>query len=652
MPDLHEYPFWEVTISDSFWDKWMKVNLDALYYQWEQLEKTRCIDNFRIASGTRQGFREGWFFSDSDAYKWLDAAARYHKIHPHKELLYLMDIFIQLIKSVQTEEGYINTYNQIFFPNQKWINLWIEHELYCLGHLIEAIISVYQAFQDKSILKIATKAADLIVSDFMDKSGLYIPGHQEIEIALLKLYEITQNENYLEMGKQFLSRRGDVSGVLLKYLKQAVSEGKRAKQVKKLRSQYATDHPEYSDIKLPRHVIQNNPPFIKLRWISIVGSGKYSQQHALLQNQLTPEGHSVRYTYTQTAMVHLHRLHTSEHFLNASTESWKNMIEKRTFPTGGLGSIPVVEGWGNDYELNGEYAYCETCAAIGSLLWNWQLFLATKKPKYADFFEWQLYNAVLVGIGRGGSSYLYRNPLLSKGLIHREPWYQVPCCPSNLSRTFAELGGKLAASDEESIYINQYIGGSVDTLKAKLTINSTFPWNGNVKITIDPISQFSLKVRIPSWVTDPVAKINDNAVNIPEKAKIVNNTASGYNPNGSYYLLLENSWTTGDVVDIHLPMNVKVLRYHKKVKKYKRKGTLTRGPLVYCLEDIDNPEIDIFDCIIDQKTSFNLVNGIENHEDVVCITGKTTKGKLFTAIPYFFWGNRGNSKMNAVVKFN
>ena len=171
MEGVHVYPFWEVSISDSFWDKWNAINLDALYYQWDQLEKTRCIDNFRIAAGTRQGFREGWFFSDSDAYKWLDAAARYHKGNPHKELLYLMDGFIQLIKNVQKEDGYIYTYNQIFFPGKKWMNLWIEHELYCIGHLIEAIISVYNTFQDKSILEIAFKAANLIVYDFLDKDG-------------------------------------------------------------------------------------------------------------------------------------------------------------------------------------------------------------------------------------------------------------------------------------------------------------------------------------------------------------------------------------------------------------------------------------------------------------------------------------------------
>jgi DUF1680 family protein len=327
------------------------------------------------------------------------------------------------------------------------------------------------------------------------------------------------------------------------------------------------------------------------------------------------------------------------------------MIDKRTFPTGGLGSIPAVEGWGNDYELNGEYAYCETCAAIGSLLWNWQLLLATKEAKYADFYEWQLYNAVLVGIGMDGKSYLYRNPLISKGDLHREAWYQVPCCPSNLSRTFAELGGRIITSDEESLYVNQYIGGAIDTPKGKITIKSTLPWSGNIEIKVEPSSQFKLNLRIPGWVSKPVIKINSEEVEVPEMPSITVNTASGYTPNQSYFLKLEKVWETGDIIKVHFPMDVKVLQYHKKVRNYKKRGTLTRGPLVYCLEDIDNPEIDIFSCVIDKPQTFVKKRDIEGHGDIVTITGKTKKGKKFVAIPYFFWGNRGKSKMNAVLKF-
>ncbi len=652
MQNLQEYPFWDVTISDLFWNKWMNVNLDALYYQWEQLEKTRCIDNFRIAAGTRKGFREGWFFSDSDAYKWLDAAARHHKAHPHKELLYLMDQFIQLVKKVQMEDGYIYTYNQILFPGKRWMNLWIEHELYCLGHLIEAIISVYNAFQDKSVLQIAIKAADLIVHEFMDKDGNNVPGHQEIELALLKLYDATQNENYLKMSEQFLVRRGDVKKIFFKYLKQNASVGKRVLQVKKLKKDYIDDHPEYEPFKLPAHVKPDNPPFIGLRWIFNTGSGKGHQQHALLKNQLTPEGHSVRFTYTQAAMVHLHRLHSHRELFDASVQSWDYMIEKRTYPTGGLGSIPAVEGWGKDYELNGEYAYCETCAAIGSLLWNWQMQLATKDPKYADFYEWQLYNAVITGFGVDGTTYLYRNPLISKGTIQRESWYGVPCCPSNLSRTIAELPGKIAISDETSLLINQYIGCTLETNQAKLKMNSSFPWKGDVSIKIEPKSEFMLNIRIPGWVDNPEIKINEKSYTIPDRTKVKTNTASGYSPKNSYYLEVNHAWESGDIVEILFPMNVAILNYHKKVRNYRNRGTLTRGPLVYCIEDIDNIDIDIFSCVIDRDQQFEIGNGIKNHEDVVTISGKTKKGKKFLAIPYYFWGNRGNSKMNAVLKFS
>ncbi len=581
----------------------------------------------------------------------MDAAARYHKVNPHKELLYLMDQFIQLIKKVQLEDGYIYTYNQIFFPGKKWMNLWIEHELYCIGHLIEAIISVYNTFQDKSVLQIATKAADIVVHDFIGKDGNYVPGHQEIEISLLKLYEITQNDNYLKMSEQFLTKRGDVKGIFFKYLQQNSSVGKKALYVKKLKEKYMAEHPNFEPVQLPSHVKPNNPPFIGLRWIFNTGSGKGHQQHDLLKNQLTPEGHSVRFTYTQAAMIHLHRLQSHPEFFDSSQQVWEYMVDKRTYPTGGLGSIPAVEGWGKDYELNGEYAYCETCAAIGSLLWNWQLNLATKEAKYADLFEWQLYNAVLVGMGIKGTTYLYRNPLISKGKIQRESWYQVPCCPSNLSRTIADFGGKIVFSDNTSLYLNQFISGSVKTEKAKLKIKSIFPWKSDVQIQVEPFSEFQFKVRIPGWVDTPRIKINKNIISIPNRSKIKNDTASGYTPKNSYYLELKHNWVNGDTIEIQFPMDVKILDYHKKVKKYHHRGTLTRGPLVYCLEDIDNPEIDIFSCNIERNQEFEIGNGIEGHEDIFTISGKTKKNQNFLAIPYFFWGNREKSKMNAVLKF-
>ena len=258
----------------------------------------------------------------------------------------------------------------------------------------------------------------------------------------------------------------------------------------------------------------------------------------------------------------------------------------------------------------------------------------------------------MTGIGSNGTTYLYRNPLISKGeAITREPWYQVPCCPSNISRIFAELSGKLVTSDENTIYLNQFIGSSVETSLGKLTINSSLPWSGTVEITIDSTSQFDLKIRIPSWVTEPVVKVNGKEVKNPERLILENETASGFSPKSSYYMSIENSWATGDAVNIHFPLTIKILRYHKKMRKYKQRGTLTRGPLVYCLESIDNPDLDIFNCTIDQKQTFETIKGLRSNQEIVCITGYTIKGEKFTAIPYYFWGNRGKSKMNAVLKF-
>ncbi|HXG23027.1 MAG TPA: beta-L-arabinofuranosidase domain-containing protein, partial [Chthonomonadales bacterium] len=298
-----------VVINDPFWSPRLSVNAQkAIFHQWKQLEATRCIDNFRLAAGDKDGFREGFFFADSDAYKWLDAASRIYALHADPELASLMDSFIALLRRAQAPDGYLFTYNQIHFPGQRWVNLQIEHELYCHGHLIEAGVSHYEATGRRDLLEPCIKAADLIVRDFLDASPDKTCGHEEIEIALIRLYRVTGKAEYLELARQFLERRGRVPLFPLHLLREFRHYNRRKARVEEQRRAYLSAHPEHASFRLPGGNYANKPRFSRARWYLNALSGRYFQQHAPVRRQTAPAGHSVRFGYLETALAMLLRL--------------------------------------------------------------------------------------------------------------------------------------------------------------------------------------------------------------------------------------------------------------------------------------------------------------------------------------------------------
>jgi len=664
----------QVNINDSFWSPRLGVNAKtAIFHQWKQLEATRCIDNFRIAAGEKDGFREGWFFSDSDAYKWLDAASRIYALYADPELASVMDSFIAFLRRAQMDDGYIFTYNQIHFPNQRWVNLQVEHELYCHGHLIEAGVSHYEATGHRDLLDICIKAADLLVRDFLNASNDKTCGHEEIEIALIRLYRVTGKEEYLELARQFVERRGRIPFFPLHLLRQFSSFNRRIAYVNELRKAYLAEHPEHASFRLPGNNYAKKPRFSRTRWYLNALSGRYAQQHAPIRKQTSPVGHSVRFGYLETAIAMLLRakpnvspLRTQstqrinpkgfsfesfvpvvfkkespdETLLSTLEKAWERMVTRRMYITGGLGSVPGLEGFGNDYELDPEYAYAETCASIASLLWNWEMALLTKNARYSDLFEWQLYNATTVGIGQNGDTYLYNNPLAVHGGVTRKEWYVVPCCPSNLSRSFADLGKYVYSFEEDNLWIHQYISSeaTVDIgAPVKIRIKSEFPWNGKVQIYIKPDEkkEFKIHLRKPSWSSS-----NRSGDQV---------TASGYDPCDANYETINRVWNSeGELVEFNFDMSIKLRRAHPKVQGHAGKGALTRGPLVYCLESVDNPDVDIFTAKLDPaslRDEFvpDLLGGC------VVIHGKTTDGKPLKFVPYFLWANRGESQMTVWV---
>jgi DUF1680 family protein len=654
------------TIQSDFWHKRLEVNARrAIFHQWEQLEASGCIETFRLAAGNSTGFRAGWFFADSDAYKWLDAAARIWAQYPDVRLEQLMDSLIGLLAAAQDADGYLFTYNQIHFPGTRWQNLQIEHELYCHGHLIEAGISHFETTSRTDLLELARRAADRIVADFRGKGAAYTPGHEEIEIALIRLYQaVPDGDAYLEMARQFIEQRGRFSGFALSLLRQNVHVARRGEFVRQKKQAYLAAHPDFKPFQLPPGNVSKLPRNSKLRWYANALSGKYFQQHAPVREQSVPVGHSVRFAYLQTAVAMLRRSSGDPGLQPALEAAWERMVLRRMYVTGGIGSLPGLEGFGNDYELDSEYAYAETCAALASLFWNWEMAQLTGEARYSDLFEWQLYNAAAVGMGLDGTSYLYNNPLACRGGVRRKPWYAVPCCPSNISRTWADLGKYIFSSEPGELIVHQYISSRLDSetiqdedgsgATVSLEMQSSLPWGGRVLIKLSDVGganpgRFALRLRQPSWAAGMQVTVNGDPVPVRVERKQVEETpASGYDPRQASFISLNHPWAAGEMIEIAFEMPIRLLHAHPKVKRHKGRVTVTRGPLVYCLEDVDNPDIDLFTVRLD-PASLSSVFDQEMLDGINRIEGKTLDGKPLTFIPYFLWGNRGPSQMTVWI---
>ena len=639
-------------LTSGFWADRQAVNArQAIFHQWEQLVASGCIENFRIAAGEVEGFREGWFFADSDAYKWLDAAARIHAAFPDTRLAALMNGFIALIGRAQQADGYIFTYNQVHFPTQRWQNLQIEHELYCHGHLIEAGVSHFESTGREDLLTIARRAADRIAADFLGKGPQHTPGHEEIEIALLRLYRATNHQPYLDMARQFIEQRGRNPFFALSILRQNGSVEARSRLVREKKQAYLAAHPDFKPFQLPPGNAAKKPANSALRWYASALSGKYFQQHAPIRRQTVPVGHSVRFAYLETAAALLARLSGDRSGLPAMQQAWERMVTRRMYVTGGIGSLPSLEGFGNDYELDPEYAYAETCAALASLFWNWEMAQLTGSAQYGDLFEWQLYNAAAVGMGLDGTTYLYNNPLTCRGGVTRKPWFAVPCCPSNLSRTWADLGRYAVSAEAEEICLHQYISGTYEDTLASVTVESALPWQGQVRIRLAPPApgEFTVRLRMPSWCDPGAARLTccGEAVPIPPPPRPAEQSASGYDPRRSRWLSLRRAWQPGDMITLDFDLPIRLLRAHPKVKDHQGKVTVTRGPLVYCLESCDNPGVDLFSARLDPNTLAAVEDGILG--GIVKINGRTTTGQPLALIPYHLWGNRGASTMTVWI---
>ena len=648
---MNTKPANQVHITSGFWSEIQAINTrQAILHQWEQLENSGCIENFRICAGRSTSPRTGLFFSDSDAYKWLDAACRILRRDPRLDLQERVDHLTDLILAAQAEDGYIYTYNQILFPDCRWKNLQIEHELYCMGHLIEAGISHHNLGLGDGFFNGIQKTADLICHDFELADWRKVDGHEEIEIALLKLAAETGQAKYSEMARIFLERRRAGHGYGFLFFKEAVNTVRRLSRAEKMRKETPAKRLGSEDFKLPARNQHKTTWSVWPRLVHSLLSGKYSQRDEELNDSSAPAGHSVRFAYLETAAAMLARQSGDMTLISGMEKKWERMVSRRMYVTGGIGSLPLIEGFGRDFELDPQLAYTETCAALGSVFWNREMSLLTGDPRYDDLLEWQLYNAVSVGFGRDGCSYFYNNPLISHGHVHRAAWYDVPCCPSNMSRTWAELEEYIYSTQKNQITIHQYISSEMEFGEGNLIrMESGFPWNGKVKIRLEVKKETDLllNLRYPSWADGFELFLNGKPmmVEIAEIKRAGTLSACGIEFGRRDHIVIDRSFVDGDELELTFGTPLKILRQDQRIRSCRGMAALARGPIVYCLEDCDNPGISLPPKIV--KESLTLMEGEEFFTGIPLVKGVSFGGQPVRFIPYYLWGNRGRTSMSA-----
>lgn len=566
----------DVSIDDEFWSPWIERNREVtIEYQYEQLEESGTLENFRRArDGESDGF-QGMWFQDSDAYKWLEGASYELAKRDDPDLYERVSEVIDLVAAAQCEDGYLNTYFQVVEPEKKWTNLHLMHELYCAGHLIEAAVAHYQATGDRSLLDVGIGFADHIDDVFGDELD-GVPGHEEIELALIRLYHVTGKERYLERAEYFVDLRGHDDRL-----------GWEATHLDEIGGHAYADLPGGRGDDL-MDVAGNL--FLK----DSEYDGSYAQAHEPVCEQDTVEGHSVRAMYLLAAVADLIAETGDEELWAATERLWENMTSKRMYVTGGIGPEHAHEGFTEDYDLPNETAYAETCAAIGSVFWNQRLLEYTGKAKYADLIEETLYNAFLAGVGLEGRQFFYVNPLASSGDHHRKGWFTCACCPPNAARLFASLGAYLYSERDGELYIDQYVGSTLSTTVGGVNVDleqeSALPWDGEITLEIEADGSVPVNLRIPDWADGATVTVDDVPVsdgNASSDVECRESSGESVDHGGAGFVRVERDWN-GETIEVRLDQTVELLAAHPDVEADAGRVAVARPPLVYCAEAVDN----------------------------------------------------------------
>ncbi len=601
---LHTLSLGAFDLGEGFWLQRQRLNRErSLEHGLAMLETAGNLDNLRNAASGGAAFR-GPVFMDSDVYKWLEAAAWELGRAPDPQLGRRVDEVIAIVAAAQTPDGYINSHVQVTDPSARWADLAHGHELYCIGHLVQAGIAMSRATGDEALLRIAKRAVGYANTIFGDGRRVDVPGHPEIESALVELYRHTGDRTHLQLATFFLDHRG--------------------------------------------HGLIRTGRFYE---------PAYYQDRMPVRDSSTIEGHAVRAVYLLSGVVDVY-LETGERALLAAAQrQWDDMVEHKQYITGALGSRAGSESFGDPYELPAATAYAETCAAIGSVFWNWRLLLATGESRYADQIEWTLFNAVLCATGLDGTSFSYENPLSSRGERPRESWFSCACCPPNVMRLLASLPHYVATGDARGVQVHQFATGTLTHDAIVLGVHTGYPWSETVSMEVRgaPEHEWELSLRLPAWCREPAVALNGTAV-------------EPGNRNG--YATMTRRWASGDVVVLTLPMPAHCIAGHPFIESTRSSVAVVRGPIVYCIEACDQPHAGAdMTLTIDPNAALQSVwrpdllggatevigagrahpnqwNGLYRRFDDLSRERRTIE---LTAVPYFLWGNRDRGSMNVWI---
>ncbi len=621
----------QVAIDDGFWSPRMEINRSrTIPHQYMQCKETGRIDAFDLAWRPGQEPVPHYFW-ESDVAKWIEAASYSLATHPDPQLDALIDEVIEKIAGAQQPDGYLNIYFTVVEPEKRWKNLGMWHELYCAGHLMEAAVAHYEVTGKRRLLDIMCNYADYIASVFgLGPHQRYgAPGHQEIELALVKLYRATGNRRYLELSKFFLDQRGQKPSVFEREL----------------------EHLSPEDAHINRHFFVKPDGF----------DTSYCQDHLPVREQSEVVGHAVRAMYQYSGMADVAVETEDEELLAACRRLWENVCQRRMYVTGGIGPSRHNEGFTKDFDLPNATAYAETCAAIGLIFWNHRMLHIDAEARYADIIERALYNGAISGVSLDGEKFFYVNPLASDGDHHRQDWFGCACCPPNIARLIASLGGYLYSQNHDDAYIHLYISGHGElTLgDTQVTISqvSQYPWDGEIKISIDPgkPTEFGLNLRIPGWCRWATLRANGEELAVPPILR-------------SGYARIFRKWQRGDVVTLSLDMPVERIEAHPNVSQNAGCVALQRGPIVYCLEQVDNP-VPLHRIVLPRDAQLSavfdrtLLNGVVKLEgEALLVDDSDWYGDLYrfqpakhkpcsiTAVPYYAWDNRDPGEMRVWIR--
>ncbi|MFF0328872.1 glycoside hydrolase family 127 protein [Nonomuraea angiospora] len=626
-------PLTAVTIDDEFWAPRRElIRTRTLRHQEGQLRRPGQQFDALSLSWRPGDPDEPHIFWESDVAKWIEAASYCLATTDDPELDRAVDEAIELLAGAQQDDGYLNVYFTVVKPGERFTDLRDAHELYCAGHLIEAGVAHFEATGKTRLLDLVRRYADLIDTVFGadgPRAGGYC-GHQEIELALVKLYRATGERRYLDLGRRFIDWRGEQPYSFEAELRRRGTPG-------------------YFGTRLPRK------PGDLRRF------REYNQSHQPAADQAEAVGHSVRAMYMYSAMTDLAGEYGDDRLLQAVRRLWADVTDKKLYITGGLGSDPRIEGFGPAYDLPDAHGYAETCAAIGLVQWARRMSDLTGHGHYVDALERALYNGVLSGASADGTRYFYGNPLASHGTVTRQEWFDCACCPPNLARLLSELGRYVYAQGPGEAVVNLYVAGTARFTFAggevTLRQDTAYPREGRLAITVTHAgdgADFALAVRIPGWSRRPTVTVNGEPVDRP-------GLRDGY-------CTLSRRWRTGDVVEIDLGMEVRRTWAHPAVAATAGKVALERGPIVFCLEGVDH-DCAVHSLVLARDTPVHAVP--DERTGVVTLSADATadatvdagtggslygdrpparRGVTMTAVPYFSWANRGLSDMTVWIR--